>query len=155
MTVPRLRTRARVKGALDATAEDLAVSIDTNVAGAFHVLKTATPSMRRRGAGHVFSISSIAAKSGYPGYGVDAASKFALHGLMDSLYKELIGAGVAATSICPNWVAADFARQAGGEFASDLMIQPDDVAKTILYRLSLSHGGAIREIMIDSRSYPY
>lgn len=143
------------KGTLDASADDLAASLETNVVGAFHVLKAVMPAMRARGAGHVFSISSIAAKAGYPGFGVYAASKFALHGLMDSLYKELIGAGVSATSICPNWVATDFARQAGGEFASELMIQPEDIAKTILYALSLSPGAAIREILIDCRTHPY
>ena len=142
-------------GSLEADVEDLDAVVGTNLKGAFLMLKAVAPVMKAQGRGHIINLSSIAGKWGYAGYGIYAASKFALQGLSESLYKEMLEHGVKVTAICPNWVATEFAAAAGGALPPEDMIQLDDLVSTVSWLLSLSRAACPREVVIDCMGHPY
>jgi len=142
-------------GSIEAEVEDLETVVDTNLKGAFLMLKAVVPVMKAQKRGHIINLSSIAGKWGYAGYGVYAASKFALQGLSESLYKEMLEHGVKVTAICPNWVATEMAVAAGGTLPPEDMIQLDDLVGTVSWLLSLSKAACPREVVIDCMGHPY
>ena len=142
-------------GSIEADVEDLETVVGTNLKGAFLMLKAVVPVMKAQKRGHIINLSSIAGKWGYAGYGVYAASKFALQGLSESLYKELLEHGVKVTAVCPNWVATEMAVAAGGTLPPEDMIQLDDLVKTVSWLLSLSKAACPREVVIDCMGHPY
>ncbi|MCY3555006.1 MAG: SDR family NAD(P)-dependent oxidoreductase [Gemmatimonadetes bacterium] len=142
-------------GGVEAEVEDLETVMGTNLKGAFLMLKAVVPVMKAQERGHVINLSSIAGKWGYAGYGVYAASKFALQGLSESLYKEMLEHGVKVTAICPNWVATEMAVAAGGTLPPEEMIQLDDLVRTVSWLLSLSKAACPREVVIDCMGHPY
>jgi len=142
-------------GSIDADAGDLDSVMATNVTGTFAMLQSVGPVMKEQRSGNIINMSSIAGKSGYAGYGIYAASKFALQGLSESLYREMLEYGVKVTAICPNWVATDMAAAAGGTLPAEEMIQPDDLVKTVSWLLSLSPSACPREVVIDCMGHPY
>ena len=142
-------------GSIEADVKDLDAVMGTNLKGAFLMLKAVVPVMKEQGSGHIINLSSITGKWGYAGYGIYAASKFALQGLSESLYKELLGHGVKVTAICPNWVATEMAVAAGGTLPAEEMIQLDDLVKTVSWLLGLSKAACPREVVIDCMGHPY
>ena len=142
-------------GSIEADVEDLDAVVGTNLKGAFLMLKAVVPVMKAQKRGHIINLSSITGKWGYAGYGIYAASKFALQGLSESLYKELLEHGVKVTAICPNWVATEFAVASGGALPPEDMIQLDDLVSTVSWLLSLSRAACPREVVIDCMAHPY
>ena len=142
-------------GSIEADVDDLDAVVGTNLKGAFLMLKAVVPVMKAQKRGHIINLSSIAGKWGYAGYGVYAASKFALQGLTESLYKELLEHGVKVTAVCPNWVATEMAVAAGGILPPEDMIQLDDLVRTVSWLLSLSRAACPREVVIDCMGHPY
>ena len=142
-------------GSIEADVDDLDAVVGTNLKGAFLMLKAVVPVMKAQKSGHIINLSSIAGKWGYAGYGVYAASKFALQGLSESLYKEMLEHGVKVTAVCPNWVATEMAVAAGGTLPPEDMIQLDDLVKTVSWLLGLSKAACPREVVIDCMGHPY
>lgn len=84
-------------------------NFDVNVFGLLHVLRHATPYLRRQGAGRVFNISSIGGFSGgFAGWGVYCATKFAVTGLTESYAAEVREFGIQATVVLPGYFRTDF-----------------------------------------------
>jgi 3-oxoacyl-[acyl-carrier protein] reductase len=138
-------------GALDVSAEQFQRLLAVNVAGALTFVQAAVPAMKRQGHGHIFNVASRAGKVGFALEGAYCASKFALVGLGESLYKELSPLGIKVTSLCPAWVDTGMAQQAGTPLPSEEMIQPDDIVKTVRWLLSLSPVACVREVLIECR----
>jgi 3-oxoacyl-[acyl-carrier protein] reductase len=89
-------------------------------------------------------------KIGFEGSGFYSASKFGLVGLNESLYRELAKSNVKVTALCPGWVNTDMAL-ASAPISGDDMIQPEDLAKSIEYLLSLSKNTVIKELVIECK----
>ena len=142
-------------GTLEADIGDLDAVVATNLNGAFAMLQSVVPVMKEQGRGNIINVSSITGKWGFAGYGVYAASKFALQGLTESLYKEMLEYGVKVTAICPNWVATEMAEAAGGALPPADMIQLDDLVSTVSWILGLSRAACPREVVIDCMGHPY
>lgn len=81
---------------------------ETNVFGVFSTLRPFVPRMIERGHGRLLVISSVVGKRGLPHYSAYSASKFALHGMLDSLRAELHGTGVSAGIVCPSSTESEF-----------------------------------------------
>ena len=140
-----------IRGILDVTAEQFERLMAVNVAGALTLIQTVVPAMKQQGSGHIFNVASRAGKIGFPAEGAYCASKFALVGLSEALYKELAPSGIKVTNLCPGWVDTDMAQQAGTPLSPAEMIQPADLAATIRWLLNLSPAACVREVVIDCR----
>jgi len=78
----------------DATVEDVSSCMNVNFFGALRLVKAVVPAMRRRRAGRVIGVSSIAGLIGLPFYGPYAASKFAMEGFWECCAAEYKSLGV-------------------------------------------------------------
>lgn len=89
------------------TAEDFDQVIQTNLSGAFHLLKSATKPMMRARAGRVVFIGSVVATTGNPGQANYCAAKAGLHGLARSAALELGSRGITVNVVAPGFIQTD------------------------------------------------
>ncbi len=123
---------------LEASAEDIDLTIETNVTAFLHVIHAVAPNMVARKTGHIVNIGSIAGL--YPLQSpIYGASKGAVRLASQNLRIDLEGTGVRLTEICPGRVVTEFmvhssgaevARQTYGQFNE---LQPVDIAAAIVY----------------------
>jgi len=79
-----------IAGAIEVTSLDKAKEqFDTNFFGTVRLIKSVLPIMRQQSSGLIVNISSIGGIIGLPYQSMYSASKFAVEGLTESLYKEL------------------------------------------------------------------
>ena len=84
--------------------EDFTSVVDTNLTGAFRVLKRASKGMIRLRRGRVILISSVVGLYGSPGQINYAASKSGLVGMARSLTRELGSRGITANVVAPGYI---------------------------------------------------
>jgi NAD(P)-dependent dehydrogenase (short-subunit alcohol dehydrogenase family) len=89
---------------LEASAEDWRWVIDVNVLGVAHGVHAFAPLLRAQGEGHIVNTASEAGLVSSANLGAYVASKHAVVGLSESLYRELEGTGVGVSVLCPNLV---------------------------------------------------
>lgn len=80
----------------------------TNVFGLLNVTRAVLPHMRRQRSGHIINISSVGGYTGYPGWGVYGATKFAVEGLSEAMHAELAPLGIHVTVVEPGFFRTDF-----------------------------------------------
>jgi 3-oxoacyl-[acyl-carrier protein] reductase len=81
--------------------------LDTNLTGAFRLVKRALPKMLRARRGRIIFISSIAGLSGSPGQANYAASKAGLVGFARSLARELGTRNITVNVVAPGFIETD------------------------------------------------
>jgi NAD(P)-dependent dehydrogenase (short-subunit alcohol dehydrogenase family) len=84
--------------------DDFDQVIDTNLAGAFRVVRRASTSMVRRRSGRIVLISSVVGLYGGAGQANYAASKAGLVGLARAITRELAGRGITANVVAPGFI---------------------------------------------------
>jgi len=89
------------------TDEDFTSVVDTNLAGAFRVVKRAVPNMLRARKGRIVLISSVVGMLGSGGQVNYAASKSGLIGLARSVARELGSRDITANVVAPGFVDTD------------------------------------------------
>lgn len=87
--------------------DDFTSVIDTNLTGAFRVIKRASKGMIRLRKGRVVMISSVVGLYGSPGQINYAASKAGLVGIARSLTRELGSRGITANVVAPGFINTD------------------------------------------------
>ena len=73
----------------------------TNLTGAFHTIRRATPKMMRARFGRIVNVSSVSGFSGSPGQANYAAAKAGLLGLTRSLARELAPRNITCNVVAP------------------------------------------------------
>jgi NADP-dependent 3-hydroxy acid dehydrogenase YdfG len=82
-------------------------TLELNLTSPFAFVSAFLPEMRRRGAGHVVTIGSIADRATFPGNAAYAASKHGVRALHEVLRAELRGSGVRVSLVSPGPVNTD------------------------------------------------
>ncbi len=139
------------QGTLELSHEEFDQLMQINVSGVFNFLKAAISKIKKSKSGYIINISSIAGKVGFAGSGGYCTSKFAVNGLSESIFNELVPEGVKVTSICPSWVNTDMASHSG--IPGEDMIQTSDILKTVRYLLSLSPNAVPKEVVISCSGF--
>jgi NADP-dependent 3-hydroxy acid dehydrogenase YdfG len=80
---------------------DFRAAVDVNLVAPFLVVRAFLPELRRRGAGHIVTIGSVADRTIFPENGAYAASKFGARAFHEVLRTELRGTGVRVTLVSP------------------------------------------------------
>ncbi len=137
-------------GTTDVSIEEFDKTLAINLRGAFSFLKAIVPIMKTQGSGTIFNVASRAGKIGFDEYGVYCASKFALVGLNESLYRELAPLGIKVTALCPSWVDTDMAEYSG--LTKEEMISTADLVSTVRWLLSLRPAAVVKELIIECRT---
>jgi NADP-dependent 3-hydroxy acid dehydrogenase YdfG len=105
-------------------------TMDVNVQGLVHGLRSVLPGMIARGRGHVVNVASMAGKIPLPGMAVYNASKFAAVGLTAAVRREYAGTGVSVSAVLPSAVRTELAGgvRLGGALPT---VDAEDVARAI------------------------
>lgn len=114
----------------DMEPEDFREVIETNLNGVFYCCHAAIPSMRKRGGGYIFNISSLAGKNPFANGAAYNASKFGLNGFSEALMMEVRYDGIRVSYLMPGSVATEFGR--GSTAKQGWALQPEDVAEVVL-----------------------
>ncbi len=129
------------------TVEDWDVTMATNLRGLFLMTRAVLPPMRARGRGDIVNVASLSARTGFPGGSAYAASKHAVLGFGRSLMLELRKEGIRVLTICPGSVDTGMLRdQPMLKAKPDRILQPEDVAGTILHALRLPERALVSEL---------
>ena len=115
--------------------DDWHIMFDTNVHGTFYCCQAVLPALKRQQLGHIVNISSIAGTTGIEKMAGYCASKFAVRGFSQSLFKEVRNDGIKVTCLYPGSVQTNFFDEIPGTDANEHMMQPQDIADTIIYAL--------------------
>ena len=110
---------------------DFEAVLHTNLFGVFYCCHEAIPLMKRRGAGYIINISSLAGANPHPNMAAYNASKFALNGFSEALMQEIRHDGIKVSYIMPGSVNTSF----GGDTPTaekSWQLTPDDIAKSVM-----------------------
>jgi NAD(P)-dependent dehydrogenase (short-subunit alcohol dehydrogenase family) len=117
--------------------------ISTNVTAPFRWTRAALPQLAD-GGGHVFMISSLAGRNPIAGLGPYCASKAALDQMTACLMLEVRQRGVKVITIAPGSVQTAFGHRSKDR--ADWMLQPEDVAQTVLDLLRIRDAAHLSRI---------
>jgi 3-oxoacyl-[acyl-carrier protein] reductase len=134
-----------------AAPEDLDRILATNVRGTLLCTQAALRSMMPRRQGTVINIASVVGFRGYPRQGLYTASKHAVMGLTKSLAIEAQEHNIRVSAILPGGVNTDMIGDARPDLDRSSLLQPEDIAKTVLFLVSLPEHAAVDEIYIRRR----
>jgi 3-oxoacyl-[acyl-carrier protein] reductase len=87
--------------------QDFDAVIDTNLKGAFHMIRHASLPMLKKRAGRIVNIASVAGLMGNPGQANYAAAKAGLIGLTKTVAKELASRGITCNAVAPGLIRTD------------------------------------------------
>lgn len=115
--------------------------INTNLKGAFHLIRQLYSHMMRRKSGRIINISSIVGLNGNAAQANYAAAKAGIIGLTKSTAKELAARGVTCNAIAPGFIHSDMTdampEKARDAISSQIPMkrvgQPQDVAALAVF----------------------
>jgi len=126
-----------------------------NLTAVFTLTQAVLPGMLARKSGRIINVASTAGKVGYPYTVAYCASKHGVVGLTRALALEVAARGVTVNAVCPSFVETDMTSRSiqtivdkTGRSPEDArkeleklnpqgrLIQPDEVASTVLYLCS-------------------
>lgn len=138
--------------------------LEVNVLALAVCTREAVRDMRARGDdGHVIHVSSMAAHRVPEGSGMYSATKFAVRSLTEGLRKELraLGSDIRVTSVSPGFVETEFAAHyhktddaAERAYGRYPVLQPDDIAETIRFVLSLPKHAQVHDVLMRPTRQP-
>ena len=121
----------RFANVADMSVDEWRQVIDTNLSAVFYCCHAAIPHLRRRGAGWIVNISSLAGKNAFAGGAAYCASKSGLNAFSEALMQEVRDDNIRVSYIMPGSVSTGFGdRGVGGE--ADWKLSPHDVARTVV-----------------------
>ena len=124
--------------------DDFTSVIDTNLSGAFRVIKRASKGMLKARFGRVILVSSVVGLLGSAGQVNYSASKAGLVGMARSLTRELGARGITANVVAPGFIETDMTAelpeeqqaQYRSQIPAGRFAQPEEVARVITWLAS-------------------
>lgn len=126
------------------SAEDWQTVIDTNLTGAFNVVRPALRGMMRRRGGSIVAVSSVVGLTGNAGQANYAAAKAGLIGFVRSLARETGSRGVRVNAVAPGYITTDMTAGLADEQREAILEatplgrlgEPEDVASACAFLCS-------------------
>ncbi|MGI4835243.1 MAG: SDR family oxidoreductase [Janthinobacterium lividum] len=129
-------------------SEDWHALFDTNVNGLFYCTRAVLPQLKKQRAGHIINIASLAATAGTANLAGYCATKYAVRGFSDALFKELRPDGIRVTCVLPGSVETNFNGKAPGPAPDPTKMQPQDIAAAIVHALEAPQATMISEVQL-------
>jgi 3-oxoacyl-[acyl-carrier protein] reductase len=131
------------------TLEEWDATMSTNVRSLFLVTRAVLPGMRQRKQGSIVNVASLAGRNGFAGGTAYTASKHAVLGFSRSLMLEVRKDNVRVIAICPGSVDTSLLKeQPMLKSEPSRILQPEEVADTILHTLRLPERAMVSELDI-------
>jgi NADP-dependent 3-hydroxy acid dehydrogenase YdfG len=143
--------------------------LELNVLALCICTREAVSDMLRRGdvegyGGQVIHVASMASHRVPPGSGVYSATKYAVRSLIEGLRLELreLGSDIRVGAVSPGFVATEFAEvyghgdaeRARETYSRFTVLQPDDVARSVVHILEAPAHVQIHDILMRSTAQP-
>lgn len=126
--------------------------VDINLMGLMYATQKALKVMRPRRSGHIVNISSVAGRIGIAGWAVYCATKWGVNGFSDAVRREVLKENIRITVIEPGVVETEWGENMPESFVSVrksvIALQPEDVARTILFALQQPEHVGIHELLV-------
>jgi len=119
-----------------------------NVRAPFIICRECLRLLRRGHYPCVINIASVVGVKGYAQQTAYTASKHALRGMSIALAQEFHSQGIRVHVICPGAVATDMVAQVRPDIPAEDLIQPEEIAETVLFLLTREGNGVVDEIRI-------
>ncbi|KAJ6160618.1 hypothetical protein N7470_004014 [Penicillium chermesinum] len=137
-------------------------TVDVNCKGVLNALSSSVPDMLSRGRGHIVAITSDAGRQVFPGLGVYSASKFFVEATLKALRLETVGSGLRVTAIQPGNTSTPLLNMSSdaeaikkyGEPSGAKILDPSDVANSIIHALTQPEHVSVNEILVEPRDEP-
>lgn len=100
--------------------EDWDRTLDTNLKGAFSLIRAASRPMMKQRAGAIVNISSIVGEMGNAGQAAYAASKAGLIGLTKSIARELASRSIRVNCVTPGFITTDMTASLNAELKAKM-----------------------------------
>jgi NADP-dependent 3-hydroxy acid dehydrogenase YdfG len=142
--------------------EEWEQTVEVNCKGTLNCVGAVLSGMLEREQGHIVTISSDAGRKVFPGLAVYSASKFFVEALSQGLRMETAGTGLKVTTIQPGNVATDLISMSADEEALEeygqpgesRVLDPEDVAASVVHALVQPEHVAVNEILVEPRDEP-
>jgi len=115
--------------------EEWQAVLDTNLSGAFYLVRAVSRGMMKRRSGKIVNVSSVVGLTGNRGQSNYAAAKAGLIALTKSVAQELAGRGVRANVVAPGLIETDMTA-----------VLPDDVKEEMLGRVPFGRFGSPEDV---------
>lgn len=115
--------------------EDFDAVLNTNLKGAYHMIRHLYSHMMRRKSGRIINISSVVGLMGNAAQANYAAAKAGLVGLTKSTAKELASRGVTCNAIAPGYIQSDM---------TDAL--PEKAKEAISSQIPMKHTGLPQDV---------
>jgi 3-oxoacyl-[acyl-carrier protein] reductase len=129
---------------LSMTKDDFNSVIDTNLKGAFNMIKHTYSHFMKKRSGRIINITSVSGIMGNAGQANYSSAKAGMIGLTKSVAKELAARGVTSNAIAPGFIETDMTNALSDkvkEYANNTipmkkMGSPDDIANLAVFLAS-------------------
>jgi len=128
--------------------EQWARVLDTNLTGAFHTIRRATPKLMRARWGRIVNVASVSAYAGSPGQANYASAKAGLIGLTRAVARELAPRQITCNVVAPGPIVTDMTAALPAEWRTTMeatvplgrLGDPADVASLVAFVCSEAAG---------------
>ncbi|WP_269078750.1 SDR family oxidoreductase [Endozoicomonas numazuensis] len=134
--------------------------ISVNINGVLNGLGEFIGKMKKRKGGTVINLSSIAGVKGFPNHMAYCGTKFAVHGVSETLREEVADDNVRVITVAPGVVGTELLSHTasndikdGYESWKDRMggvIHPEDIASCVSFAYNQPQNVCVREIVVSA-----
>lgn len=121
--------------------------IDTNLHGMYYLTYGLVPLMKEADGGHIINIGSILGKTTNGGKAAYSATKYAMQGMSEALFKELRGNNIKVSLVNPGSISTEFFTESGITPNVD-MLRPEEVAEVLIFILKTPRNVLIDELTL-------
>ncbi len=137
-------------------------TVDVLCKGMLNCVGAVLSGMLDRGRGHIITVSSDAGRKVFPGLAAYSGGKFFVEAVSQGLRLETAGTGLKVTTIQPGNVATGLLQMSGdeealqeyGEPTGARVLEPEDVAVSVVHALKQPDHVAVNEVLVEPRDEP-
>ena len=133
--------------------EDFDAVLDTNLKGAFNMIRACYSGFIRKKSGRIIHISSVSGIMGNAGQANYSASKAGVIGLTKSVARELASRGITCNAVAPGFIQTDMTENLGdnnpllNSIPLGRMGKPEDIAAAVAFLASDSAAYITGEVL--------
>lgn len=133
--------------------EDFDAVLDTNLKGAFNMIRACYSGFIRKKSGRIINISSVSGIMGNAGQANYSASKAGVIGLTKSVARELASRGITCNTVAPGFIQTDMTENLGdnnpllNSIPLGRMGKPEDIAAAVAFLASDSAAYITGEVL--------
>lgn len=133
--------------------EDFDAVLDTNLKGAFNMIRACYSGFIRKKSGRIINISSVSGVMGNAGQANYSASKAGVIGLTKSVARELASRGITCNAVAPGFIQTDMTENLGdnnpllNSIPLGRMGKPEDIAAAVAFLASDSAAYITGEVL--------